>query len=359
MVSIASSPRRHCSTARHLRWELFDDYSWTKRFEDTHVVVRRGEFKRSCARARQLCRRIEPIVAPLEERVALSGATTTSLALSAASLTYGQKEVLTATVTTNPPSSTTPSGGTVSFMDGSTRLGTAPLDHGTATLATTALSVGSHLVTANFGGTSAYAGSTSASGVPTITTVTRMESLSAPPNTVVEDSTGTLYIAVSYAFEQDLVMEKGGKFSVLAGDGSSTAAVFSGPATGLDMSGGVWGVALYGGYVYVSGNGEVYKVNIATDQATTIETTGASPSPYLNADGICVDSEGNLFIACNNANVIREVNAATGDVSIVAGDGTRGYSGDGGPATSARSSCRATLRSTPPAISSLPTQVTD
>ncbi len=265
----------------------------------------------------------------------LSTATTTSLALSSASLTYGQKEVLTATVTTDPPSSTTPSGGTVSFMDGSTRLGTAPLDHGTATFATTSLSVGSHLVTANYGGTSAFTGSTSATGVPTISTVTRMESLSAPPNTVVEDSTGTLYIAVSYAFETDVVMEKGGKFSVLAGDGSSTAAVYSGPATGLDMGEGVTGVALFGGDAYVAANSEIYRVNLATDQATTVETGGASPSPYLTADGVTVDAHGNLFFASNNANKVFELNAATGDVSVVAGDGARGYSGDGGPATSA------------------------
>ena len=220
-------------------------------------------------------------------------------------------------------------------MDGASRLGTAPLVHGTATFATTALSVGSHLVTADYGGTSEFAASTSATSVPTIATAVRMESLSAPPNTVVEDSTGTLYIAISYAFETDVVMEKGGQFSVLAGDGSSTAPVYSGPGTGLDLSGGVWGVALYGGYAYVAGNGEVYKVNTATDQTTTIETTGANPSPYLAADGLSVDAHGDLFIACNNANVIREVNAASGVVSVVAGDGTRGYSGDGGPATSA------------------------
>ncbi len=48
-----------------------------------------------------------------------------------------------------------------------------------------------------------------------------------------------------------------------------------------------------------------------------------------------MDAQGDLFIACNDTNVIREMNAATGDVSVVAGDGTRGYSGDGGPATSA------------------------
>ena len=102
-------------------------------------------------------------------------------------------------------------------------------------------SVGSHLVTADYGGTSEFAASTSATSVPTIATAVRMESLSAPPNTVVEDSTGTLYIAISYAFETDVVMEKGGQFSVLAGDGSSTVPVYSGPGTGLDLS---WGRCL-------------------------------------------------------------------------------------------------------------------
>jgi hypothetical protein len=294
-----------------------------------------ARFRPGSGDARRLRHRTLPIVVALEERVALSSATTTSLALSADSLTVGQKEVLTATVTTDPPSGTTPTGGTVSFMDGATRLGTAPLLQGTATFATTALSAGSHLVTADYGGTSEFAGSTSATGAPTITTAVRMESLSAPPNTVVEDSTGTLFIAISYAFETDVVMEKGGNFSVLAGDGSGTAADYSGPGTGLDLSGGVWGVALYGGYAYVAGNREVFKVNIATDQTTTVESTGANPSPYLDADAVCVDAQGDLFIACNDTNVIREVNAATGDVSVVAGDGTRGYSGDGGPATSA------------------------
>jgi hypothetical protein len=220
-------------------------------------------------------------------------------------------------------------------MDGATPLGTAPLNHGTATFTTTTLSLGSHLITAIYGGTSAFAASTSADGVPTITTAVRMESLSAPPNTVAEDSTGTLYIAISYPFETDVVMEKGGNFSVLAGDGTSTAAVYSGPATGLDMEGGVTGVALFGGDAYVAANDEIYEVNLATDQATTVETGGANPSPYLNATGVTVDAHGNLFFASDGGNVVRELNASTGEVSTVAGDGTRGYYGDGGPATSA------------------------
>ncbi len=53
---------------------------------------------------------MKPVLALLEERTLLT-ATLTSLAVSAASLVYGQREVLTAEVTTSPPGGTTPSGG--------------------------------------------------------------------------------------------------------------------------------------------------------------------------------------------------------------------------------------------------------
>ena len=65
-------------------------------------------------------KRSEPIVTRLEERTLLTTPTITTLGISAPSLSYGQKEVFTATVTTDPPGAVTPAGGTVSFMEGST-----------------------------------------------------------------------------------------------------------------------------------------------------------------------------------------------------------------------------------------------
>ena len=60
--------------------------------------------------------------------------------------------------------------------------------------------------------------------------------------------------------------------------------------------------------------------------------------------GLALDAQGNLYIADSANNVIRRVDAKTGVISTVAGDyaadkasdGLGGFSGDGGPATSAR-----------------------
>ena len=48
-----------------------------------------------------------------------------------------------------------------------------------------------------------------------------------------------------------------------------------------------------------------------------------------------MDAAGNLYIADQFNDRIREVNAATGLITTVAGSGTLGFSGDGGAATSA------------------------
>ena len=60
-------------------------------------------------------------------------------------------------------------------------------------------------------------------------------------------------------------------------------------------------------------------------------TAAKISSPF----GVAVDSAGNFYIADYSNNRIREVSAATGIITTVAGDGAEGYSGDGGPATNA------------------------
>lgn len=92
-------------------------------------------------------------------------ATTTTLTAAPTSTTAGQSVVLTATV---GASAGTPTG-SVSFLDGTTVIGTATLSaQGTATFSTTSLSAGSHSLSAQYGGAATYAASMSATVTVTI-----------------------------------------------------------------------------------------------------------------------------------------------------------------------------------------------
>ncbi len=95
--------------------------------------------------------------APLTQVVNVSG-TTVTLASSQNPSTFGQSVTFTATVT----DSGTPTG-TVTFKDGATTLGTGTLNgSGQASFATSSLSVGSHTITAEYGGDGTHGASTSA-----------------------------------------------------------------------------------------------------------------------------------------------------------------------------------------------------
>ena len=90
-------------------------------------------------------------------------------------------------------------------------------------------------------------------------------------------------------------------------------------------------------------NNRIRKVVIATGVITTYAgngtagfagDAGAATSAELNTPArVTLDNAGNLYIADQANNRIRKV--SLGIITTVAGDGAAGYSGDGGPATSA------------------------
>jgi len=63
---------------------------------------------------------------------------------------------------------------------------------------------------------------------------------------------------------------------------------------------------------------------------------GPATSAYLNSpESVALDRANNLYIADTADNMIRKVDAITGNISTVAGTGAAGFSGDSGPAIAA------------------------
>jgi DNA-binding beta-propeller fold protein YncE len=91
--------------------------------------------------------------------------------------------------------------------------------------------------------------------------------------------------------------------------------------------------------------GDIYTVAGDGTQGFSGDGGPATSAELSGPDGVAVDGAGNLVIADLNNNRIRVVAVKTGtfygqamtagDIYTVAGDGTQGFSGDGGPATKA------------------------
>ena len=95
-----------------------------------------------------------------------------------------------------------------------------------------------------------------------------------------------------------------------------------------------------------SSNNRVRRVDATTGNISTVAGNGspggagdggaATSAELSNPSGIAIDGAGNLFIADTGNNVVRRVDAFSGAITTYAGQmGTMGYQGDGGPATSA------------------------
>lgn len=132
---------------------------------------------------------------PITVTIAPAG-TSTSLTASASTATVGAPITFTASV--QPTLNATLPSGTVSFYDGTNLIGTGSLtSKATASLTTSTLTVGSHTVTAVYGGNGNYAGSTSPAYVETITLIPTTVALSASPSTAAYGTPITLTAQIS------------------------------------------------------------------------------------------------------------------------------------------------------------------
>ena len=137
-------------------------------------------------------------------------------------------------------------------------------------------------------------------------------------------------------------MAGGGKH--LGDGGPATSAAFCGPTDVARDAAGKLYISDTG--VYCSGPGGVTIRKV--DPHGTITTVAGTGEEGYSGDGgpatkaqlnfpfaVAVDREGNLFISDESNQRIRKVNK-DGIITTFAGTGEEGYSGDGGPATSAK-----------------------
>ncbi len=163
------------------------------------------------------------------------------------------------------------------------------------------------------------------------------------PGGVAADTAGNLYIA-DFSNNRVRKVDASGNMTTIAGgsagfagDGSAaTLAQLTSPnSVAVDAAGAI--------YIADAGNHRIRKIVRGT--ISTIAGTGvagfngdggqATAAQLSTPYGVEVDSIGNVYIADTNNNRIRRVSPA-GVITTVAGTGTAGAAGDGGPAISAQ-----------------------
>ena len=172
------------------------------------------------------------------------------------------------------------------------------------------------------------------------------------PAGVALDGAGNLYIADVWNHRIRKV-DSAGTITTVAGNGREGYSGDGGPAVAAQLN-RPFGVALdAAGNLYIADawNHRIRKVDSA-GTITTVAGSGRSgfgsmggysgdggaavAAQLYSPTGVALDGSGNLYIADLINHRIRKVDADTGVITTVAGDGTTGFGGDGGPATAAQ-----------------------
>ena len=163
------------------------------------------------------------------------------------------------------------------------------------------------------------------------------------PYRVTLDAAGNLYIADS-SNNRIRKVDTNGTIATVAGNGSASYSGDGGEATNASLD--------YPEDTAFDAAGNMYIADLSNNAIRRVDTKGiittvagngfqgysgdGGPATQASLDGpvsVAVDAAGNLYISDQGNNVIRKV--ANGIITTFAGNGNFGFSGDGGPATSA------------------------
>ncbi len=162
------------------------------------------------------------------------------------------------------------------------------------------------------------------------------------PNAVGVDPSGNVYFVDLFNFRVRMV-SKTGTISTVAGNGAIRYAGDGGSAQGAQMNGpSAVAVSASGVYISDTNNQRIRQINTSG----VIATVAGNGTPGFSGDGgaassaqvafpggIATDASGNLYFADTGNQRVRKI--VNGAISTVAGNGSTGYSGDGGSAVSA------------------------
>jgi sugar lactone lactonase YvrE len=165
------------------------------------------------------------------------------------------------------------------------------------------------------------------------------------PHDVTVDEGGVVYIADS-AHHRIRMVTTDGVITTVAGTGQPGSTGDGGPATAARIQ-NPKSVVVHDGSLYFSSlEDKVRRVDLTSGVITTVAGTdvagysgdgGPATSATLDSpQRIAVDSVGNLYVADTGNSVVRRIDAGTGVITTVAGDGTPGSSGNGTLATTAQ-----------------------
>lgn len=220
----------------------------------------------------------------------------TTVTSSANPSTVGASVTLTATV--NSAGSAT---GTVAFKDGGTDItgcAAQSVTAGTATCATSALTQGSHTLTAVYSGDSNYGASTSANFTQTVNAAAAAAAAAAPAAPSVTVAPGNAQATLTFATPADNGAALSG-YTVTLGGGASQTLTLAGVTQGTTVTAGgytatITSVAAGNTVITVTGltnsTGYTFAVGATNSAGTTTSATSASVTPAAN--GTCGTANG-------------------------------------------------------------------